>query len=81
MEKEVTESAQFAERVLELRNNIMHSLPDESATDEVILAGLTLFFQAAYWATDHDHEMVEKMTRDCMELAQKMNESNADTVH
>ena len=81
MEKEVTESAQFAERVLELRNNIMHSLPDESATEEVILAGLTLFFQAAYWWTDDNHEMVEKMTRDCMELAQKMNESNADTVH
>lgn len=76
-----TKSAQFAERVLELRNNIMHSLPDNSATDEVILAGLTLFFQAAYWATDYDHEMVEKMTRDCMELAQKMNESTADIVH
>ena len=75
-----TESAQFAERVLEIRKKIMHAVPDNAETDEVVLAGLTLFFQAAYYCSDNNHEAVETMTRDCMELAQAMNEAD-ETVH
>ena len=70
----------FAQRVMELRSTIMHSLLEDSNTEEAILAGLTLFLQAAYWATDHNQEMVQRMTRDCMELAEKMNQ-DAETVH
>lgn len=75
------EATHFAERILKLREAIMHSLPDDADTQETILAGLTLFFQAAYWVTDDNQKTVENMSRDCMELAQKMNESTADIVH
>lgn len=80
METLASESAQFAERVLELRKKIIHVLPDNAETHEVVLAGLTLFFQAAYYCSDNNHEAVEKITRDCMELAQAMNDAD-ETVH
>jgi hypothetical protein len=80
METAETESVQFAERVHKLREKIMYALPEEADTHEVVLAGLTLFFQAAYYCSDNNFEAVERMTRDCMELAQAMNEAD-ETVH
>lgn len=80
MEKEVTEVQ--AERIVQLRNDILRALPDEPCNvQEIVLAGLTLFLQTALYATDGDQETVERLTKDCMELAQKMNDHEKAPIH
>lgn len=80
--KSPNETEVQAERVVQLRNDILRALPDEPcSTQEVVLAGLTLFLQAALYATDGDQETVERLTKDCIELAMQMNDHEKAPIH
>lgn len=70
------EAAERATRIMDLRNRIVNSLPDDAVTVEAIMAGLTVFYQATLDLTDDDQEDTDKILSDCMFLARQMYEAD-----
>ena len=72
------------ERIVEIRDAIFESLPDEGDHEEVTVAGLSLFLQAALHMTDGDVAKTNKLVSAVMELAVQLNKadsSESETVH
>lgn len=64
-----------AERMMEIRNAIFDALPEEGDTEEVTIAGLSLFLQAALHMADDDVVKVKGLVSHVIELAQALNNS------
>ncbi|MGB2145940.1 MAG: hypothetical protein ACPHZ7_03130 [Vibrio toranzoniae] len=67
-----------AQRMMEIRGAIFEALPDEGDSEEITIAGLSLFLQAALHMADQDVEKVHGLLEHVIELAQKMNEAEDD---
>ena len=77
-------AAEKAEAIMAIRHAILNALPDEGNTDEVTIAGLSLFLQAALHMAEGDVEKVNLLVNHVIELSMAMN-SHVDhenqTVH
>lgn len=76
-------AAEKAEAIMAIRHAILDALPDEGNTDEVTIAGLSLFLQAALHMAEGDREKVGHLVDHVMELSMAMNNHNDEspTVH
>lgn len=73
-----------AERMMEHRHAIFEAIPDECDEEEVTIAGLSIFLQAALHMADHDPDKVNDIIGSVLELAKEMNsvvEEENGTVH
>ena len=74
--KRAEEAKERATRIMDMRNRIVESLPDDAVVMEAIMAGLTVFYQATLDMTDDDQEHTDKILSDCMFLARQMYEAD-----
>jgi hypothetical protein len=74
-----------AERMMEHRHAIFEAIPDECDSEEMTIAGLSVFLQAALHMADNDLDKVNHIIESVLELAKEMNssieEDEKDTVH
>jgi len=78
-------AANKAERMMEHRHAIFQAIPDECDEEEMTIAGLSVFLQAALHMADHDLDKVNHIIESVLELAKEINssieEEEKDTVH
>jgi len=74
-----------AVRMMEHRHAIFEAIPEECDEEEMTIAGLSIFLQAALQMADHDLDKVNDIIGGVLELAKEMNasieEDEKDTVH
>ena len=74
-----------AERMMEHRHAIFKAIPEECDEEEVTIAGLSVFLQAALHMADNDPDKVNDIIGSVLELAKEMNssmeENDDETVH
>lgn len=73
-----------AERMMEFRHKIFEAIPEDCNSEEITIAGLSLFLQAALHMADNDLDKVNNLLEHVIDLAQKMNEADDEvdeTVH
>ena len=73
-----------AERMMEHRHAIFEAIPEECDEEEMTIAGLSVFLQAALHMADNDPDKVNHIIGSVLELAKEMNssmEENDETVH
>jgi hypothetical protein len=74
-----------AERMVEHRQAIFEAIPEECDEEEMTIAGLSIFLQAALHMADNDPDKVNDIIGSVLELAKKMNssieEDEKSTVH
>lgn len=78
-------ATQKAERMMEHRHAIFEAIPDECDSEEMTIAGLSVFLQAALHMADNDLDKVNEIYKSVLELAKEMNASVEEhengTVH
>jgi len=76
-------AAEKAENIMAIRTAILDAIPEEGNTDEVTIAGLSLFIQAALHMADGDRETLNQMLESIIELSTAMNNhvDESETVH
>lgn len=62
-----------AERMMQIRGSIFEAIPDEMPADELIIAGMSIFLQAALHCADQDVDKVRGLVEHVMELSQELN--------
>jgi len=67
-----------AERMMEFRNTIFDAIPENCDCEEMTIAGLSVFLQAALHMADHDIKKVNGLVEHVIELAQEMNKVDAE---
>ena len=73
-----------AERMMEFRHRIFDAIPEECDSEEITIAGLSVFLQAALHMADNDVNKVNQIYENVLELAKTMNsvvEEENGTVH
>jgi hypothetical protein len=74
-----------AERMMKHRHAIFEAIPEECDEEEVTIAGLSVFLQAALHMADNDPDKVNDIIGGVLKLAKEMNSSiekdEKDTVH
>jgi len=78
-------AANKAERMMEHRHAIFEAIPDECDSEEMTIAGLSVFLQATLQMADNDPDKVNHIIENVLELAKEINssieEEEKDTVH
>jgi len=74
-----------AERMMEFRHAIFQAIPDECDSEEMTIAGLSVFLQATLQMADNDPDKVTDIIESVLGLAKEMNasieEDGEETVH
>jgi len=78
-------AANKAERMMEHRHAIFEAIPDECDSEEMTIAGLSVFLQATLQMADNDPDKVTDIIESVLGLAKEMNasieEDGEETVH